>query len=35
MCGSLRFVLDLGSGVKMATFQLQLHLREKEEVGRS
>jgi hypothetical protein len=31
----LRFTLDLGSSVKTATFQLHLHLREKEEVGMS
>jgi hypothetical protein len=31
----LRFVLDIGNAVKTATFQLHLHLREKEEVSRS
>jgi hypothetical protein len=31
----LRLVLDLGNGVKTAAFQLHLHLREKEDVGRS
>jgi hypothetical protein len=29
----LRFMLDLGNGVKTVTFQLHLHLREKEEVS--
>jgi hypothetical protein len=31
----LRFSLELGNGVKTVTFQLHLHLREKEEVRRS
>jgi hypothetical protein len=31
----LQFALDLGNGVKTATFQLHLYLPEKEEVGRS
>jgi hypothetical protein len=33
VCGSLRFALDLGNGVKTGTFQLHLHLREKEAIA--